>query len=119
MIAASEPVQPPAGAKLLSVDGRGEIHHANRAALIEFLHPGDLVIANDAATMPASLAGIHERTGETIEVRLTGRQSLDLADVAEFRAIVFGAGDYRTRTEDRPAPPRLAPGDRLALGPLA
>src|SRR5262249_21362103 len=32
---------------------------------------------------------------------------------------VFGAGDYRTRTEDRPPPPPLESGDRLALGPLA
>jgi S-adenosylmethionine:tRNA ribosyltransferase-isomerase len=31
---------------------------------------------------------------------------------------VFGAGDFRTRTEDRPLPPALAPGDRLVLGPL-
>jgi S-adenosylmethionine:tRNA ribosyltransferase-isomerase len=33
--------------------------------------------------------------------------------------VVFGAGDHRTRTEDRPPPPRLAPGDALRLGPLA
>jgi S-adenosylmethionine:tRNA ribosyltransferase-isomerase len=32
---------------------------------------------------------------------------------------VFGAGDFRTRTEDRPLPPPLAPGDRLRLGPLS
>jgi S-adenosylmethionine:tRNA ribosyltransferase-isomerase len=32
---------------------------------------------------------------------------------------VFGAGDWRTRTEDRPPPPALAAGDRLALGALA
>ncbi len=32
--------------------------------------------------------------------------------------MVFGAGDYRTRTEDRPPPPELCPGDRLTLGPL-
>ena len=31
---------------------------------------------------------------------------------------MFGTGDFRTRTEDRPPPPRLAPSDRLALGPL-
>src|SRR5262249_58871889 len=36
-----------------------------------------------------------------------------------FYAIVFGAGDYRQRTEDRPPPPVLRPGDRLALGPLS
>src|SRR6185295_4898083 len=40
-------------------------------------------------------------------------------DVRAFTAVVFGAGDFRTRTEDRPLPPALAPGDRLALGPLA
>jgi S-adenosylmethionine:tRNA ribosyltransferase-isomerase len=39
--------------------------------------------------------------------------------VNQFSAIVFGAGDYRTRTEDRPAPPALAAGDRLALGTLS
>jgi S-adenosylmethionine:tRNA ribosyltransferase-isomerase len=32
--------------------------------------------------------------------------------------VVFGAGDWHTRTEDRFAPPALAIGDRLALGPL-
>jgi S-adenosylmethionine:tRNA ribosyltransferase-isomerase len=31
---------------------------------------------------------------------------------------VFGEGDFRTRTEDRPSPPPLARGDRLRLGPL-
>src|SRR6185503_9751029 len=35
-----------------------------------------------------------------------------------FVAVVFGEGDYRTRTEDRPPPPALAAGDRLALGSL-
>jgi alcohol dehydrogenase len=29
---------------------------------------------------------------------------------------VFGAGDFHLRTEDRPAPPALRAGDRLALG---
>jgi len=33
-------------------------------------------------------------------------------------AIVFGAGDYHTRTEHRLSPPPLAAGDRLRLGPL-
>ena len=32
---------------------------------------------------------------------------------------MFGAGDFPTRTEDRPLPPPLAPGDRLRLGPLS
>jgi len=118
MIAASEPRQRPADARLLVLDPYGEIMHAPRASLIDFLQPSDLVIANDAATLPASLHGSHEPTGARIEVRLAGRRSLDSDDVARFTAVVFGAGDYRTRTEDRPLPPKLSPGDRLVLGSL-
>ena len=51
-------------------------------------------------------------------MRLAGRRSIAVDDVRRFAAVVFGAGDFRSRTEDRPLPPPLAPGDRLALGPL-
>ncbi len=119
MIAASQPTQRPPDAKLLVVDATGRISHNPRSAFSKFLGPRDLVIANDAATLSASLQGVHLPTSSPIEVRLAGRRSLDVDDVREFSAIVFGAGDFRMRTEDRPAPPRLAPGDRLALGPLS
>jgi S-adenosylmethionine:tRNA ribosyltransferase-isomerase len=118
MIAADRPVQRPPRAKLLVIDARGQITHARRAALVEFLRPGDLVIANDAATLPASLRGAHVPTGGAVEVRLAGRRSLAPDDVRDFAAVVFGPGDHRTRTEDRPPPPPLVPGDRLTLGPL-
>lgn len=118
MIAASQPVQRPHGAKLLVVDAARHIEHAARASFAEYLRPGDLVVANDAATLPASLAGTHAATGAAIEVRLAARRSLRPEDVRRFDAVVFGAGDFRTRTEDRPAPPALARGDRLVLGPL-
>jgi S-adenosylmethionine:tRNA ribosyltransferase-isomerase len=119
MIAADRPIQRPKWAKLLVVNARGEITHAPRAVFVEFLRSGDLVIANDAATLPASLQGVHVPSGEPVEVRLAGRRSLAPDDVRQFSAIVFGAGDYRTRTEDRSPPPPLAPVDRLALGPLS
>ena len=119
MKAAHLPVQRAAQAKLLVVDAAGRLRHAPRAQLAYFLRPGDLLVANDAATLPASLAGVHSRTGGAVEVRLAGRRSLAVDDVRDFTAVVFGAGDWRTRTEDRPAPPALFPGDRLALGPLA
>jgi S-adenosylmethionine:tRNA ribosyltransferase-isomerase len=118
MLAASRPVQRPPQAKLLVVDARGEITQAPRANLVEILRPRDLVIANDAATLPASLQGVHVPSGGRIEVRLAGRRSLAPDDVHEFSAIVFGPGDYRTRTEARPMPPALEAGDWLALGPL-
>jgi S-adenosylmethionine:tRNA ribosyltransferase-isomerase len=119
MIAADRPVQRPPRAKLLVVDAGGRITHAPRAAFLDFLRPGDGVIANDAATLPASLRGVHGPSGGPVEVRLAGRRSLAPDSVRRFAAVVFGAGDYRTRTEDRPPPPHLRPGDRLALGPLA
>jgi S-adenosylmethionine:tRNA ribosyltransferase-isomerase len=119
MIAASQPIQRPPDAKLLVVRATGDLRHAPRSAFVEFLRPRDLVIANDAATLPASLRGIHERTGSPVEVRLAGRRSLDTEDVCRFSAIVFGAGDFHMRTEDRPAPPILVPGDRLDVGPLS
>src|SRR5208282_4972551 len=66
--------------------------------------------------LPASLAGVHSASGEPIEVRLAGW--VIPRDPTRFDAIAFGAGDHRTRTEDRPPPPPLAAGDRLALGAL-
>ncbi len=117
MTSASQPIQRPRDAKLLAIDVRGRIQHWPRARFVELLQPGDLVVANDAATLPASLSGVHVPSGGAIEVRLAGRPSL--ADFRRFTAVVFGAGDFHIRTEDRPLPPRLSPGDRLQLGPLA
>lgn len=118
MLAAHLPFQRYPGAKLLAADREGALRHLARGQFAGLLRPGDLVIANDAATMPASLAGKHIPSGETIEVRLAGRRSLAVEDVRWFSAVVFGAGDFHQRTEDRPLPPSLCPGDTLALGPL-
>lgn len=118
MIAANQPTQRPADAKLLVVDANRHINHAPRRSFIEFLRTSDLLIANDAATLPASLQGIHAATGAPIEARLAGRASLKPEDINGFKAVIFGAGDFHTRTEDRPAPPPLVAGDRLILGPL-
>jgi len=90
-----------------------------RANWLDVLRPGDLVVANDAATLPASITGIHVRTGQPIEARLAAWRAPVSATPAVFDVIVFGAGDYRTRTEDRLPPPALAAGDRLAFGTLA
>jgi S-adenosylmethionine:tRNA ribosyltransferase-isomerase len=118
MNAARIPIQRPRDAKLLVVEANGTLHHAPRQRLADFLRAGDLLVANDAATLPASLAGIHLRSGLPVEVRLAGRRSLAADDVHEFIAIVFGAGDHRTPTERRALPPALIEGDALALGPL-
>src|SRR6476619_3233291 len=118
MLAAQLPVQRPIDAKLLVVDEQRNLIHVPRSAFVDFLHTDDLVIANDAATLPASLAGIHLPTEKPIEVRLAGRPSLDPSDINRFSAVVFGDGDFHMRTEDRPSPPPLQSGDTLVLGPL-
>jgi S-adenosylmethionine:tRNA-ribosyltransferase-isomerase (queuine synthetase) len=118
VIAADKPVQRAAESKLLHVDAAGRITSLRRTSLIDLLQPGDVVIANDAATLPASLKGVHLHTGMEVEVRLAARASLAPDDMRRFHAIVFGAGDHRTRTEDRALPPPLAPGQRLRLGSL-
>jgi S-adenosylmethionine:tRNA ribosyltransferase-isomerase len=106
---------------LLSIhrDSREKVSNAARLPRAErafLFSPGDLVIANDAATLPASLQGTHCASGEPIEVRLAAWVAV--RDPTRFVAIAFGAGDYRTRTENRSPPPPLSPADRRSLGPL-
>jgi S-adenosylmethionine:tRNA ribosyltransferase-isomerase len=118
MIAANRAVQRPASARLLVIDAAGRVTQSPRARWLDFLERGDLVVANDAATLPASLAGVHARTGQPIEMRLAAWRSPVSGETAAFDAIVFGSGDYRTRTEDRPSPPELASGDEFVFGTL-
>ena len=97
--------------RLLHVDPRrGMLSDASIDSLPEILRPEDLLVVNDAATLPASLHGTGR--GEPIEIRLAGEG----AD-GTWHAVAFGAGDWRTPTESRPPPPTLAPGDALHLGP--
>ncbi len=118
MNAAHRPIQRSRRAKLLAVDENGGMQHWPRSKFIELLRGGDLVIANDAATLPASLSGTHLPSGCPIEVHLAGRRCLSADAMQRWIAVVFGAGDFRTPTEHRPSPPGLTAGDQLTLGPL-
>src|SRR4051794_7991877 len=108
MIPADKPIQRRGDAKLLVIDKDAHITHTPRSAFVEFLRPGDLVVANDSVTIPGSLAGIHQPSGQVIEVRLAGAASLARSDRICFVAIVFGAGDFRAPTEHRSPPPSLS-----------
>lgn len=106
----------PQSARLLAIDAGGTVRDLQRAELASLFRQGDLVVANDAATLPASLHGMHVASGGQIEVRLAGWVSV--GDPTRFVALAFGAGDHRTMTEDRASPPPLFAGDRLSFGPL-
>ena len=90
------------------------------ASLPRELRAGDLVVVNDAATLP-SLLRATTAGGEPVEVRLAahvlpGNDPSD-ADVGNtMAAVLFGAGDTTMRTEERGAPPRVAVGDKLKIG---
>jgi len=97
--------------RLLTIARDGdEVGLAPFSALPSLLRAGDLVVVNDAATLPASLRGTTAR-GEPVELRIAE----PIEDV-QLTGVIFGAGDYRTRTEDRAPPPALAIGDELAFG---
>ncbi|HEX3758867.1 MAG TPA: S-adenosylmethionine:tRNA ribosyltransferase-isomerase [Kofleriaceae bacterium] len=76
------------------------------------LRAGDLVVVNDAATLPGALPGV-AADGSAFELRLSGP-----VDAGRLSGVAFGPGDHRTRTEDRAPPPRLEPGDRVAVAGL-
>ncbi len=100
----------PGSERLLYVDpSRDAIAHSSVARLPELLRAGDLVVVNDAATLPASLW----LTSHDAELRLAAH-----APDGGFVAVLLGAGSWRIPTEQRGPPPRLRVGERLASGGL-
>ena len=95
-------------------EGEGQFFETTVTALPELLLPGDLVVVNDAATVPASLFGQDPR-GRPLEARLIAQEQEGPPSVT-FAAVLLGAGAWRTRTEDRPPPPITPTGTRLEFG---
>ena len=82
---------------------------AGFALLPRLLRAGDLVVVNDAATLPGSLPGV-AAGGSPVELRLSGP-----VEAGRLSGVAFGPGDHHTRTEDRAPPPRVASGDRVTV----
>lgn len=110
MKAARSPRSDKSKVKLLVVEG-GELQDSSIESLPDHLRPGDLLVVNDAATLPASLQGrLRGRDGgdRQLEVRLAAQLGPRV-----WRAVTFGDGDWRTPTEVRPSPPRLRQGEEI------
>lgn len=101
--------------RLLHVDaGAARIDDHTLDELPSLLAPGDLVVVNDAATLPASLT----LASHDAELRLAGWEGdAELRDPV-FRGVLFGSGTFRQPTEARGPAPRVRPGDLLAAGEL-
>jgi S-adenosylmethionine:tRNA ribosyltransferase-isomerase len=93
--------------RLLLIDPKaGRFADYELADLPEFLAPGDALVLNDAATLPASL-----RASAELELRLMSE-----LDDGTWLALSFGSGDHRLPTEARGVPPLLTAGAELSFG---
>jgi S-adenosylmethionine:tRNA ribosyltransferase-isomerase len=112
MNAATAPLEIRDTARLLYVTlPTGALQDHAVAKLPRLLRAGDLLVVNDAATLPASLQA-RTTGGAALELRLAGE-----SDDGTWTAVVFGGGDWRLRTEDRGPAPDLRAGTLLAFGP--
>jgi S-adenosylmethionine:tRNA ribosyltransferase-isomerase len=103
--------------RLLVVDSAaGSISETRTPKLPALLSAGDLVVVNDAATLPGSLSGTDDR-GNAVELRLIATDPERGPD--HFWGVLFGSGDWRQRTEDRPPPLASEAGTHLRFGELA
>lgn len=101
----------PRDLRVLVVDAAlGAMHVASSEDLAKLFERGDVLVVNDAATLPASL-----RVDAELELRLLG--AVD-ARGRTWTAALLGPGDWRTRTEDRAPPRAVREGEELRVGGL-
>jgi S-adenosylmethionine:tRNA ribosyltransferase-isomerase len=100
-----------ASERLLAVDPKlSTVRDLHVRDLPNLLRPGDALVVNDAATLPASL----RLTSHDAELRLAAHEP----DGA-FRAVLLGAGSWRLPTEARGVAPQMRPGEAFASGELS
>ena len=100
--------------RMLVVDPRAErVQTMQISQLAALLGPSDVVVVNDAATLPASLPA-RAPDGSPLELRL-----VEAPHQRASRVVLFGAGDYRIRTEHRAPPPPVRVGELVHVGELA
>jgi S-adenosylmethionine:tRNA ribosyltransferase-isomerase len=110
MIAATQPRAQREMARMLVVHaGENRFHDAGIGDLPKILRAGDLLIVNDAATIPASLLARGSR-GSPIEIRL-----VSYIKDSEWKAVLMGEGSWRVPTELRDLPEPLHVGDSLHI----
>jgi S-adenosylmethionine:tRNA ribosyltransferase-isomerase len=110
MIPATEPRAQIESTRMLVLDSKQKtFNDALVTDLPSILRPRDLLLVNDAATIPASLMA-RSPSGASIEIRL-----LQYQGDSDWSAVLLGAGDWRMPTELRDPPERLTPGSLLRI----
>ena len=68
---AQTPVEPRDSSRLLVLDRRdGSVEHRHFYDIIDYLHEGDLIVANDSRVLPARIFGVKDETGARVEFLL-------------------------------------------------
>lgn len=89
---AQTPLSDRTGSRLLTLDKRtGGIGHHAFSELIDYLHPGDVLVLNDTKVIPARLFGVKPETGAKVEVLLLKSLGLD-----RWQALIKPAKRVRT-----------------------
>ena len=97
--------------QLIALDTKSATPSSDRASqLATYLQSGDLVVVNDAATLPAAFQA-STPDGKTIELRLVQRRA-----ESEWLCLALGPGTWRDDTDQREAPPAIAPATHLRIG---
>lgn len=95
--------------RLLVIDpASGRLADRRFGELPTFVRAGDVIVVNDAATLPASFSG------DGFEARF---RAFD-PETGEVEALLFGAGSWREPTEERREPPAFVVGERVRFGEL-
>ena len=93
--------------RLLVIDPQsGAFADSRIDQLPRYLGAGDVLVLNDAATLPGSL-----RAAEDLELRL-----MSAFEDGTWLALSLGRGDFRVPTEERGVPARVALGQPLRFG---
>lgn len=109
MNAATWPSNDVGAEKLLVLDPlHQQLRHLQVRDLPGLFQPGDLLVANDAAVLPASLRVVGHPS--IAELRLAS-----LEEDGQALVVLMGAGDWHTPTEQRPDPGSLPNGAVLNL----
>ena len=119
MIAASMPEQRPPNGKLLAIDREGHLRHCRRrdvVAPVRTGRPRHRERRGDDPRQPhraaCAIGAPHRSAPRRTPDRWTSTASSPL------QLCCSASATSGMRTEDRPPPPSVAPGDRLVLGPL-
>ncbi len=83
---AQQPLEPRDASRLLVVHrATGEFEHCTFRDIVEYLRPGDLLVANETRVIPARLRAVKDPSGGRVEVLLLARR-----DPLRWEALVRG-----------------------------